>query len=162
MTAATSKATQAQTQQFFTFHLPGEQMAMLPTQQLIEVLNISLGQIVPIPDVTPSVMGVCNWRGEVVWVVDLGYMLGFEPLFQQGYIQANLNVILIRDRGQTLGLAVKQIGQMIWCDLAQIQTSPATHITAELARSLRGYWLSPKGEMMLVLDGDALFETMNS
>lgn len=149
-------------EQFLSFVLPPDQKVIVSTKQLIEILNISLGQIVPIPDVPPFVMGVCNWRGEVLWVADLGYILGFEPLYQQGFTQTTYKVILLRSQGQTLGLAVRNVQQMVWCNPEQIQASSDSYVTSELSSCIQGYYLSPDRELMLVLDGDALFQTIDA
>lgn len=156
--ATTSKPTNAKTktEQFLTFLLPPEQKVILPTKQLVEILSLSLGQITPITDLAPAVMGVCNWRGEVLWVVDLGYLLGFNPLFHYVHTQSTYKVILVHSQGYTLGLAVSQVGQMLWCDPTQIQPASATFVDSELAAYLRGYWLDPNGDAFLVLDADAL------
>ncbi len=150
------------TEQFLSFVLPPEQKVIVSTRHLIEILNISLTQIVPIPDVPPFVMGVCNWRGEVLWVADLGYMLGFEPLYQHGFTQTTYKVILLRSQGQTLGLAVRNVEQMVWCNPAQIQSSSTNYVTSELSSCIQGYYLTADRELMLVLDGDALFQTMDA
>jgi positive phototaxis protein PixI len=158
---AVAKATVG-SEQFLSFVLPPQQKVIVSTKKLVEILNISLGQIVPIPDVPPFVMGVTNWRGEVLWVADLAYMLGFEPLYQQGFTQPNYKVILLRSQGQTLGLAVRNVEQMVWCNPEQIQSSSTSYVTSELSSCIQGYYLTSDRELMLVLDGDALFQTMDA
>jgi positive phototaxis protein PixI len=159
--SAVAKATVG-SEQFLSFVLPPEQKVIVSTKYLIEILNISLSQVVSIPDVPPFVMGVCNWRGEVLWVTDLGLMLGFEPLYQQGFTQSTYKVILLRSQGQTLGLAVRNVEQMLWCSPDQIQSSSNSYVTSELSSCFQGYYLTPGQELMLVLDGDALFQTMEA
>lgn len=159
-----STATKATTssEQFLTFSLPPDQKVMISTKQLVEIVNISISQIVPIPDVPPYVMGVSNWRGEVLWVIDLGYMLGFDPLHATGYTQATYKTILVRSQGQILGLVVNRVEQTIWCAPDQIQPSSANYVTAELAHCLRGYYLALNRDLTLVLDGDALSPAMDA
>lgn len=149
---------QEQTQQFLSFHLPPGAQALLPTEHLTEILSLTPSQIVPIPDTLPAVMGVCNWRGEVLWLVDLGSFLGFEPLHAQGSHHTHYSVIVIHHQGKIIGLTVNQVGQMVWCDPAQIQ-SPPTQITPQLTVCLQGCWLRPTGELFLVLNGMALIES---
>jgi positive phototaxis protein PixI len=160
---AESTATRATTnsEQFLTFLLPPNQKVMISTKQLVEIVNISINQIVPIPDVPSHVMGVSNWRGEVLWLVDLGYMLGFDPLHAiGGYTQVTYKTILVRSQGQIMGLVVGGVAQMIWCTPDQIQPSSTNYVTAELASYLRGYYLAPDRGLTLVLDGDALTGSM--
>lgn len=148
-------------EQFLSFVLPPAQKVIVSTKDLVEILNISLGQIVPIPDVPAFVMGVSNWRGEVLWVADLSYMLGFEPLYQHGFTQTTYKVILLRSQGRTLGLAVRNVEQMLWCNPDQIQASSTNYVTSELSSCIQGYYLNANQELMLVLDGDMLFHTID-
>jgi positive phototaxis protein PixI len=151
-------AAPAQLQQFLTFQLPSGALAMLPASQLIEILQLTLSQVVPIADMPPTLMGVCNWRGEVLWLMDLGHLLGTEPLYHQNLRQGTLSLIIIQHRGKTLGLAVKRVDQMRWCNIQQIQPSPAPHITSKLTQWLRGYWSDPQEQVVLVLDSATLIE----
>jgi positive phototaxis protein PixI len=144
--------------QFLCFQLPGGTLAMLPTQQLVEIANLSLSQIVPIPDVSPSLLGVCNWRGEVLWLADLGHFLGFEPLYTQSLRKGQVNTIIVHSDGQTLGLGVEQVNEMLWCDRTQIQPAPMQHLSPNLVRCIQGCWSDPKGNVFLVLDAEAMMD----
>jgi Chemotaxis signal transduction protein len=106
------------------------------------------------------VMGVCNWRGEVTWVVDLGYLLGFAPLFQKGFSQTVYKVVLLQVDNQYVGLAVPKIGEMLNCSDQQIQEGGFSHINSNLARCLRGYFLNGDRQMVLALDGHALIQLL--
>jgi len=154
--------------QYLSFVLGGTEEAyalMLPTLDLVEILNLSFAQITPIPDTSNFVMGVCNWRGEVTWVLDLAARLGFEPLYRQalgqGYGQTSCNVILLQAQGTVLGLAVKKVGQMLWSDRTKILPVPASLANSQLANYLQGYWLSSTGATFLVLDSNALVEGLS-
>jgi positive phototaxis protein PixI len=146
-------------EQFLTFSVSPTQQVMLATKQLVEILSLSLGQITSIADVATSVMGVCNWRGEVLWVIDLADLMGFEPMYGGGYTQVNANVILARSQGMVVGLAVAKVGQMLWCEADQILPAPATFAQSEMSRFLRGYWLNQTGqksETFLTLNADVI------
>jgi positive phototaxis protein PixI len=140
--------------QFLRLQLPGNVQAMVQTQQLTEILSLNLSQVVPIADVNPAIMGVSNWRGEVLWILDLGRWLGLEPLYTQSLRLGKLNVVIIQHLGKTLGLGVEQVEQMIWCDPSQIQTFLESDISPELARCLQGYWSVPGEAVVLALDGN--------
>jgi len=145
----------SQLQQFLCFQLDQTQ-ALLSTQQLTEILNLNLTQIIAIPDMPPALMGVCNWRGEVLWLVDLGSLLGFEPLYGQPSRQTQVNVVIIHHQGQMLGLAVSTIHQMQWCNPEAIQPIPSIPASSQLARCLKGYWQQANHDIALILDGAAV------
>ncbi|MBW4522691.1 MAG: chemotaxis protein CheW [Scytolyngbya sp. HA4215-MV1] len=153
---------QSSTQQFLSFRLSSTTQAMISTQKLTEILSVSLSQIISIPDVPSQVMGVCNWRGEILWLVDLALLLGFEPLFSQRDYQAGYRAIVVHHRDYTLGLMVDRVSQMLWCDPQQFQPIPSTQMTPTLSRCLQGYWLSEAGETFLVLNAEAIAEYFQS
>jgi positive phototaxis protein PixI len=134
---------------------------MLPTPQLTEVLSLPLSQVVPIPDMPATLLGVCNWRGEVLWLVDLGSLLGFEPLYAQNLQQGTLSIIVVHCQGRMLGLAVSEVEQMIRCASDQMQRTIAPNLTPELTRCLDAYWTAPNHEVFLVLNGDAVFDCLS-
>ena len=162
-------------QQFLRVHLLPDTTAMLPVQQMTEVLTIPIAQVVPIPQMPAWVMGVYNWRGEILWMVDLGQLIGLSPLHQQATSRSNYTAVVINSGGQasdkqqtnnqktvrrTLGLLVNQIEDMEWCNPDEIQSPPLSAVTPELVPFLRGYWLKSNGEILVVLDGNSIIAGM--
>jgi positive phototaxis protein PixI len=147
---------QQATHQFLSFQVPPDIHAMVSAQELTEIVSLSPNQIVPIPDVPPQVMGVCSWRGEVLWLVDLGYLLGQDSLFQQGYRHANYSLIVVRHQRNTLGLVVNQIGTMIWHNASEIYPITPPPSATKLAPCFQGCWLTPQGKTLWFLDCQAL------
>jgi positive phototaxis protein PixI len=136
---------------------------MLPITQLVQVLNLAVGEIVVIPDMPIAVMGICNWRGEILWLVDLGQLLGFEPLFIQDAQQPNYTMLVIQNQDRVVGFVVNQVGETIYCNPTEMQSlPPAERETPELMRCLQGYCLDTKGDLLLALDGKALVESLLS
>lgn len=156
--------------EFLRFYLEPDTTTLLPLKQLTEVLTIPLGEIVPIPHMNPWVMGVYNWRGDILWIVDLGHLVGLTPWYQQ---RSNVSVhkaIVLKAGGnqvistnvktQMLGLVVNRVEDIEFCNLDLIQSPPSSTVTPELVPFLRGYWLKPDGEMLVVLDGEAIMAAM--
>ncbi len=164
--------TQARTnlEQFLELQLVPDTTVMLPVAQLTEVLNIPVGQIVPIPQMPSWVMGVYNWRGEILWIVDLGELVGLTPWHQKPLTSPVHRAVVLKSSSQkssnsqssrqTIGLVVNQVKEMAWCDPEQIQSPPGSAITPSLASFLQGYWLNPQGEMFIVLQGKAIMAAM--
>jgi positive phototaxis protein PixI len=143
-------------------------LALLPVSQVTEVLKIPAGQITPIPHLPAWVMGVYNWRGDVLWMVDLGHLLGLTPWYQQSVSLSICTAMVLHPAGKTtsgsdrqvMGLAVTQVQDIEWCDPACIQVPPPTAVQSELTPFLRGYWLKPNGEMLSCLDGNVILSAM--
>jgi positive phototaxis protein PixI len=174
-------------QQFLRFVLPSGLMALIEIdaavtqlrQQVTELVNISLDRVVPMPHLPPAVRGVYNWRGEVLWIVDLAILMGIAGISRR-YRSLQPTIILTsspsleaggsRDRlavgvdadedrqARTLGLIVDEIVEIEWYQLDLIRAPRSGEIPPALSKWVRSVWESVTGEHLLVLDGRAIFE----
>jgi positive phototaxis protein PixI len=153
-------------EQFLSFYLEANQQALLPTQQLLEIARVSLTEITAIAGLAPSVMGIYNWRGDVIWVVDLASLLGYKPLYAQQHEQEklhdNCHIVFLRSQDNLIGLAMPRVGQIVKFDISTIQTSALTFANPAMMKACQGYWLSASEETFLVLDGDAIAEIVST
>ncbi len=152
------------TAQYLKFSLLADIIALLPVKQLAAVLKIEATQITAIPHLSPWIMGVYNWHGEVLWVVDMGHLLGGEPIYHQNTFHTHYKVLLLEQPSQKsperrhLGLVVHQIEGIELLSRDEIQ-SPS-NVSELLVPFLQGYWLGTTAEMLLLLDGPAIFDHM--
>ena len=158
MTAPTAR--DAEIQQFLTFTLPDGTSSMVRSYHLTEVLSLDLHQIVPIPDINPALLGVYNWRGEVLWLLDTGAYLGSEPLYHSSLGLGKVTVVIIHTQGQTLGLCVKQVDEMISCSAEGIQAPPKADLSPMLQTCLDGYWLDANNKVSWVLSAPKIISSI--
>jgi positive phototaxis protein PixI len=157
-------------EQFLRMHLIPDTPILLPLQQLIEVLSIPVAQIVPIPHMPAWVMGAYNWRGEILWMVDLGHLCGLTPWYAQAAHHSVHSAVVLRiqddrspstkSKSQMLGLVVSRVEEVEWCDPSVIQQLPVSMVKFELAPFLRGYWWKSNDDMLAVLNGEAIIAAM--
>ena len=160
---------------FLRFRLVPDTLAVLPVQQMTEVITMAAHEIVPIPNLAASVMGVHNWRGEILWMVNLGHLLGLDPLYQHATNRSIHTAIVIREAqlmpdrqpaasqqtaDKKLGLVVNQVEDMEWLNPDLIQSPPPAAVTPALVPFLRGFWLKSNGEVLIVLDGRSILAAM--
>jgi positive phototaxis protein PixI len=162
----------AKEQQFLRFHLEPDINAALSVDQMTEVFTVSTSKVVPIPHMPAWVIGVYNWRGEILWLVDLGHLLGGTPLYQQTSSRSLYTAIVISSQQsggrqgsntagkKMLGLAVNRVEDMEWLNSDLIQSPPESAVNAALLPFLRGYWLKNSGEIVVVLDGNSIIAGM--
>lgn len=149
---------------YLKFTLMADMTALLPIAQLAAVLKIEATQITAIPHLPASIMGVYNWRGEVLWIVDLGYLLGGTSWHQQSILPTHYKTLLLEQilaetsERRHLGLVVPHVNGIESLSLDAIQSPSA--IADALVPFLRGYWLGVTGEMLMLLDGPAIFAHM--
>ena len=150
--------------QFLKFNLSSDMTALLPVDQLAAVLKIEASKITAIPHLPSWVMGVYNWRGEVLWVLDTGHLLGEAYLQQQPKLTNQYDILLLEKKSVKtiercfLGLWVRQVEGIELLALDNIQ-SP-TDVSESLVPFLRGYWIDAAGDMLTLLDGPAIFDRM--
>ncbi len=162
-----------ETKQFLKFAVDPSTKLMLPIKQITEVLKIKFGQIVPIPQMPPWVMGVYNWRGDILWMVDLGHLIGLEPWYQRNDSRNYQTAIVLspdkektiaqshRKVGTSLGLIISHVKDIKTCDPSMIQSPPNNSINGQMIPFVAGYWLEIENEdLTLVLDGNAIVAAM--
>lgn len=150
--------------QFLKFMLCPGTKAMLPIKQITEILNIQPTQIMPIPQMPAWVMGVYNWRGEILWAIDLPQLLGLDSCYRHQHERSkHTAIVLSPDReGENkihLGSIVSEVDGLEYCDPTAIQSSMDD---SHLSSFSQGYWLEPSGEMVLALEGKAIAAAMPS
>lgn len=164
-------AASTEEEQFLRFTLEPDITALLPLQHLAEVLNIPGKEIVPIFLMPAWVTGVYNLRGEILWVVDLGHLLGLPPCYRQGATSSSFTTIVLnistnrttnqgvttaRARNQTVGCIISCLEAIEQCDSDQIQPPQLTSASHGILPFLQGYWLKSDNEMLAVLDIEAI------
>lgn len=107
-------------QQILRFSLGLQDSALLPLEQITEILKINSVEVLPIPATHSCVLGVCNWRGEMLWVIDLEHLVGYAPLLQQRQSEP-LIVMVIHWNDHLLGLGVRQVGEIERHELQKLQ-----------------------------------------
>ena len=158
-------------EQFLRLYLDSETGALLPITQLTEVLNVSCSQVMPIPHMHSWMMGVYNWRGEILWLVDLAHLVGITPLYQQALTSSNYTVIVLEapveeedatgNARKTLGLVINQVGNIENCNPNLIKNISFAAINTKLEAFLRGYWCKSDYEMLAVFHLDAIWEAIS-
>ncbi|MEL6327015.1 MAG: chemotaxis protein CheW [Cyanobacteria bacterium J06626_23] len=128
---------------------------LLPANCLSEITCLTLPQIVPIPDMSPQVMGVCEWRGEVLWLIDLAAHLGFPPLYRSGYRQSEQNMLVIHHQGIHLGLVVYRAHQ-----IQNYSEKRMREDTAETRLVIEGYLVKNDNVPLPVLDCGAVINSL--
>jgi positive phototaxis protein PixI len=152
-------------EQFLRFSLASNNKGLISISQMSEVLTINLEQISPMSHMKPWVMGVYNWRGEILWMVDLGVLLGLSPLNRERNVRSSYKAIVLHiplegkkydpTPDRTLGLVVSQIEDIEWCNPDSIEFSP-TATQDKLMPFLRGYCLKRDREALAVFEGESI------
>jgi positive phototaxis protein PixI len=158
-------------QQFLRFSLASGMTLLVEIDRVVELISIPIERVVPMPHLPSAVKGVYNWRGEILWIVDLSGLLGvaappqsyrsLQPTIVMGEratVERSFTVSADRDRTQAIGFIVKEIAEIEYYDAERIRSPLPDWIDPNLAKWLRGWWESTSGEIFLILDVSAIFD----
>lgn len=96
-------------QRFLRLRLSGENATLLPLEHVAEILQLEPTEILPVPEVPNYLLGVCHWRGEILWLADLNLLVGSPPLWQQAPFLDKPIVIVVESGDRKVGLVVEQV-----------------------------------------------------
>jgi positive phototaxis protein PixI len=149
-------------QQFLQFQISADSQAMLPMYQLCEVLSLSLADVVAVPEMAPFVMGVCNWRGEILWLIDLAVLMESSPLSMEGLSRNAYSTLIVQYQGRSVGLVVHRVKEMVRCDISQIQSALGTATRPTKSPYIQGYWFDSNQKANLILDSARILDSLDS
>lgn len=155
--------------QFLLLTLEIETPILLSVLNLVEILTIPVNQIVPMFEMPAWVAGVYNWRGDILWIVDLNHFLGFLPWHQQdNYISKHTVVVVksqaketpAKDEAPVLGLVVNRVNNMAVCEPESFLPVDDLEIPETIRPFLAGYHLAEDGTPEWILQGDSILSSM--
>jgi positive phototaxis protein PixI len=135
--------------------------------RVTELVNILIDRVVPMPHLPPAVMGVYNWRGEILWVIDLATLLEVNNSSTPRRHRSLQPMLIINSAGashssiehqqqQPIGLIVDEISEIEWCNLELINADLPVNIHPKLSKWVTGSWRSSTGENLPILNGKAI------
>lgn len=96
-------------QRFLKFKLLGENRTLLALKNIAEIHQLSISDILPVPEISSSMLGICNWRGEILWLADLNALVGNSSLWHQAPFLEQPVAIVVQSGQKKLGLVVERV-----------------------------------------------------
>lgn len=128
-------------QKFLSFNLGIKDTAVIALQHITEVMQVSLMDICGVPQMPSCVVGVYNWRGEMLWLVNLEEMLGYPATPQTANFLAKMMAIVLEDDGKYLGILVRQMMDIEFLDNNQMKAPSAELFSSSISPFLQGYFM---------------------
>lgn len=145
-------------QKFLSFNLGAKDTAVISLQHITEVLQVSLTEICGVPQMPSCVLGIYNWRGEMLWLVDLQDMLGYTPLSQGVNFLSKMMALVVQNEGKSLGILVRQLIDIELLDTKQIKLPNAELFSRQMSDLLEGYFINDSEEMIIAVDAAAIIQ----
>lgn len=99
---------------YFQVELSSGVAAAIALGHASETLALERGQIYPIPGTNPHLMGITDWRGRLLWVLDLGSLLGLPKLSRRSSERLTLLAVANpKPVKQQLACAVETIAAIV-------------------------------------------------
>ena len=154
-----------QKQKFLQFQLPEQDLALLPAETVNEIITVSSQEVLPIPHMPYPIRGIYAWRNEMLWIIDLANLLGYppdeleEPLRGWEHNVQTLMVMVVQNEGQTLGLAIPKVIDLIEQDYHHLTLPSADLFPEETLPFLAGYFKNDQQELMMLLKSEAIMRS---
>lgn len=145
-------------QKYLSFNLGATDTAVISLQHITEVLQVPLAEICGVPQMPSCVLGIYNWRGEMLWLVDLEEMLGYTPLFQSSHFLSKMMAIVLQTHTKSLGILVRQLLDIELLETKQIKIPENQLFSSEVIPFLEGYFINSTEKMMINLDATAIVQ----
>ncbi|MBU7585632.1 MAG: purine-binding chemotaxis protein CheW [Nostoc sp. TH1S01] len=146
-------------QKFLGFTLGSNDKAVISLQHITEVLQVSLVDICGVPQMPSYVLGIYNWRGEMLWLVDLEEMLGYPSILPGANFLSKMMAVILEVDGKNLGLLVRSLMDIEWLEPEQIKLPSADFFSPKVAAFLQGYFINALEEMVFNLDAAAIVKS---
>ncbi|MFN6558450.1 MAG: chemotaxis protein CheW [Nostoc sp. ChiSLP01] len=143
---------------FLSFNLGIKDTAVISLEHITEVVQVSLPEICGVPEMPNCVLGIYNWRGEMLWLVDLDAMLGYPPISQGSNLLSKMMAIVLKNESKYLGLLVRQLIDIEWLDTNQIKPPSDELFYPKISPFLHGYFINDAKEMMFNLDAITIIQ----
>lgn len=152
---------QKEGERFLQFSLQGGINALIPLADLHGTMEVSLQEILPVPQVDQFWLGIINWQGEAIWIVDLGVLIGSSHWCQQDNILPSGTVILIAIEGNIIGLLVEEVNGIETYESQLCLPMTGLSPNPRWETVFKGYFLSDTGEPYLVFDTTSLKDILH-
>ena len=146
-------------EKFLSFNLGIQNTAIISLQNVTEILPVSLNEVCCVPQMPSCVFGIYNWRGSMLWLIDLEAMLGYLPCCDGSNFISKMMTIVLEKEGKSLGLLVRQIMDIEEFSLEQMKPPSPELVSQEVAPFVQGYFINSSEEMIVNLDASAIIQS---
>lgn len=147
-----------QARKFLQFQLSPNDYALLEAELVTEIITISPTEILPVPQMIYSVLGIYSWRSEMLWIVDLANLVGYPPALETAEVELdNLIVLVIQLQGQALGLVIPKVDNIVQLELSELKLASKELFSEDILSFLAGYFTDNDNNIVMLIDAEKIF-----
>jgi positive phototaxis protein PixI len=139
-------------QRFLGFTLGDRLNALIPLADLQATIKISLAEILPVPLMKDSLLGIINYRGKATWVLDLAHLMGATHYhLNTPDVVAGMGM-LFQIENETVALLIPRVNTIETYDLQQCLPIGDGMFADRMRSFLSGYFMDAHQEPWVVVD----------
>jgi positive phototaxis protein PixI len=138
-------------QRFLGFTIGDSLNALIPLANLQATIKISLTEILPVPQMSSSLLGIINYGGKATWVVDLAHLMGGSCYHQATEIATGMGM-LFQVQNETVALLIDRVGTIETYEPSQCLAMGETMFTDRIRSFLSGYFIDTDAQSRVVVD----------
>jgi positive phototaxis protein PixI len=141
----------AEERRFLGFTIGDSLNALIPLENLQATIKIALSEVLPVPQVNESLLGIINYGGKATWVVDLAHLMGGAAHTHTSEISTKMGM-LFQVQNETVALSIDRVGTIETYDLQQCLSIGETMFTDRIRSFLSGYFIDADRQSRVVID----------
>ncbi len=139
-------------QRFLGFSIGDRLNALIPLVDLRATIKISLSEILPVPQMQDSLLGIINYGGKATWVVDLAHLMGAPHYQQTTPVQSSGMGMLFEVKNEMIALLVQKISTIETYDLDRCLSIGDAMFPDRMRMFLSGYFIDDLQQPWVVVD----------
>jgi positive phototaxis protein PixI len=141
----------AENQRFLGFTIGDNLNALIPLANLQATIKILLSEILPVPQMHESLLGIINYSGKATWVLDLAHLMGGNGYLKTPELTTGMGM-LFEIQNETIALLIDRVGTIETYNLQQCLPIGETMFTEQMRLFLGGYFIDAKQQSRVVID----------
>jgi purine-binding chemotaxis protein CheW len=138
-----------------SFFVPSGKKFALPAFGVREVISTLADRITPIPNASPFLLGTFNWRGQVIWIADLGQFLGDTVLVNID--RGEVSLLVVEEQETVMGFAIRSVANTEWLNADRMIASP--NIPDNMLTFVKSEYRLEDEEFLYLLDQVAILSS---
>ncbi len=151
-TVASKSKSMTEDCRFLGFTINDDFNALIPLLDLQATIKISLAEILPVPQMKESLLGIINYGGKATWVVDLAHLLGASHYTEQMPVRTTGMGMLFQIQNETVALLVQKVSTIETYNLDRCLAIGDAMFPDRMKSFLSGYFMDDRQQPWVVID----------
>lgn len=140
-----------ESQRFLGFTVGNSLNALIPLENLQATITISLSEILPVPQMNESLLGIINYGGKAAWVIDLAHLMSGSSDLETPNLSTKMG-LLFRVQNETVALAIDRVGTIETYDSQKCLSINEAMFADRMRSFLSGYFIDAKQQSRVVIN----------